>query len=157
MFGPVMGACTTGEPNLGLDLTKALGPGMLVFADRGFCAHPLFPAFAATGADLCWRAKANAVLPVLARHPDGSYASELVASDDKRARRRVTPVRVVEYEIADPGRPQAETTRYRLVTTILDPHEAPAHELAALYAQHWQIESALEQPKSHHPGPRAPL
>ncbi len=157
MFGAAMGACTTGEPTLARDLTKALGPGMLVFADRGFCAHPLFSAFAATGADLCWRAKANAVLPVLARHPDGSYASELVASDDKRARRRVTPVRVVEYEIADPGRPQAETTRYRLVTTILDPDEAPADELAALYAQRWEIESALDELKSHQRGPRVVL
>jgi hypothetical protein len=36
------------------------------------------------------------VLPVLQRHGDGSFGSELVASDDKHARQRVLPVRVVE-------------------------------------------------------------
>jgi len=43
-------------------------------------------AAAKTGADLLWRAKGNAVLPVLQRHDDGSFRSELVASDDKQAR-----------------------------------------------------------------------
>jgi hypothetical protein len=69
----------------------------------------------------------------------------------------VTPVRVVEYEIADPGRPQAADTRYRLITTILDPDEAPAAELAALYAQRWEFESALDEMKSHQRGPRVVL
>jgi hypothetical protein len=157
MFEAAMGPYTTGETTLARQLVDGLHAGMLVFADRGFCAQPLFAAFAATGADLCWRAKNNAVLPVLVRHADGSYASELVASDDKRARQRVTPVRVVEYEIADPGRPQAADTRYRLVTTILDPDEAPAAELAALYAQRWEFESALDELKSHQRGPRVVL
>ena len=49
------------------------------------------------------------------------------------------PVRVVEYSLDDPGRPQSEETRYRLITTILDPAAAPAPELAALYAQRWEI------------------
>ena len=38
--------------------------------------------------------------------------------------------RVVEYALEDPDRPQSEETRYRLVTTILDPGAAPAAELA---------------------------
>ncbi len=157
MFAAAMGPCTTGEPTLARDLASGLGPGMLVLADRGFCAHPLFSAFAATGADLCWQAKANAVLPVLGRHPDGSFASELVAHDDRRTRDRVTPVRVVEYEVDDPGRPQAGDTRYRLVTTILNPDDAPADELAALYAERWEFESALDELKSHQRGPRVVL
>src|SRR5207253_9532764 len=60
-------------------------------------------------------------------------------------------------EIADQGRQQAETTHYRLVTTILDPDEAPADELAALYAQRWEIASALDELKSHQRGPRVVL
>ena len=40
-------------------------------------------------------------------------------------------------------------TTYRLVTTILDPDEAPAAELAALYAQRWEFESTLDEIKTH--------
>jgi hypothetical protein len=42
---------------------------------------------------------------------------------------------------------------YRLVTTILDPSRAPAAELAALYAQRWEQETALEELKTHQRGP----
>lgn len=157
MFAAAIGPYGTGESTLARQLTGALGPGMLVFADRGFTAHPLFSAYAATGADLCWRAKGNARLPVLERHTDGSFRSELVASDDKYTRQRVSPVRVIEYALDDPGRPQADGTRYRLLTTILDPDDGPAGELAALYAERWEFESALDELKSHQRGPRIVL
>ena len=38
---------------------------------------------------------------------------------------------------------------YRLITTILDPKRAPAHELAALYHERWEIETALDELKTH--------
>ena len=121
MFAAAMGAYATGEATLARRLVAAVGEGMLVLADRGFTAHPLFAAFAAAGADLLWRAKANAVLPELQRYDDGSFLSEIVAAPDKRARADVVAVRVVEYRVDDPGRPQADRTRYRLPTTVLDP------------------------------------
>ena len=46
---------------------------------------------------------------------------------------------------------------YRLVTTILDFQKAPAHELAALYHQRWEIETALDELKTHLRGPRIVL
>ena len=138
MFAVAMGAYGDSEQILARDLAAALTPGMLVLADRGFTAHPLFSAFAATGADLCWRAKNNAALPVLERLTDGTYRSELVASTDRYARRTVLAVRVIEYALDDPGRPGA-AERYRLITTITDPDQAPAAELAALYAERWGI------------------
>ena len=156
MFAAAMGPCTSGEPTYAKELVGALGPGMLCLADRGFTAYPLWSLAAASGAELLWRAKGNAVLPVLERHPDGSYASELVAADD-RGREHPLPVRVVEYGLDDPGRPQSEETRYRLLTTILDPGRAPAAELAALYAERWEIESALDELKTHQRGPRVVL
>ena len=154
-----MGAYATAEPTLAKELVDsgALGPGMLVLADRGFTAFPLWDMAAATGADLLWRAKTNAVLPVLERLPDGSYRSEIVATPDKRARANVRPVRVIEYTVTDPGRPQAEATTYRLLTTIMDPAAAPADELAALYAERWEIESTLDELKVHQRGPRVVL
>ncbi len=157
MFAAAMGPYSTGEATLARELTGSLGPGMLVLADRGFTSHPLFSAFAATGADLCWRAKSNAVLPVLERHADGSFLSELVASDDKRSRDRVSAVRVIEYGLDDPGRPQAKDTHYRLITTVLAPDDAPADEMAALYAERWEFESVLDELKAHQRGPRVVL
>jgi hypothetical protein len=157
MFAVAMGAYRTAEVTLARELLAALEPAMLCLADRGFTAHPLFSAFAATGADLLWRAKANAVLPALERYDDGSYRSELVASDDKRTRVNVLPVRVIEYRVDDDGRPQADQIRYRLLTTIADPDAAPAAELAALYAQRWEFETTLDELKTHQRGPRVVL
>ncbi len=156
IIAAVMASYDVGEVSLARRLVDVLGPGMLCLADRGFTAHPLFTA-AASGADLLWRAKDNAVLPVLERFPDGSFRSELIATADRRARTQVTAVRVVEYAVADPGRPGAETTRYRLLTTIADPAAAPADELAALYAERWEIESAFDELKTHQRGPKVVL
>jgi len=39
----------------------------------------------------------------------------------------------------------------------VDPEAAPAEELAALYAQRWEIESALDELKTHQRGPRMVL
>ena len=38
---------------------------------------------------------------------------------------------------------------YRLATTILDPGKAPAGELAALYHERWEIETAFDELKTH--------
>ena len=157
MFAAALGPYATGEATLARALVDRAGPGMLLLADRGFSGQPLFAAFAGRGAELVWRARSNAVLPVLERFADGSFRSELVATADKRARAQVTAVRVVEYELDDPGRPQADDTRYRLLTTILDPLAAPADELAALYAERWEFESALDELKTHQRGPRLVL
>ena len=156
MFAVALGSCRDSEQALAPGLAATAGPGMLVLADRLFTGHPLFSAFAGTGAELCWRAKGNAALPVLDRLPDGSYRSELVAHDDRRARRRVLAVRVIEYALDDPGRP-GTAERYRLVTTILDPAAAPAAELAALYAERWEFETALDEMKTHQRGPKVVL
>jgi hypothetical protein len=44
-----------------------------------------------------------------------------------------------------------------LLTTILDPAQAPADELAALYAQRWEVESIFDELKTHQRGPRVIL
>ena len=152
-----MDSYAVGEVTLAKQLVSSLQRGMLCLADRGFTAHPLFTAAADSGADLLWRVKSNAVLPVLERLPDGSFRSELVASTDKRARADVREVRVIEYALDDQGRPAAAGATYRLVTTVLDPTAAPADELAALYAQRWEIESIFDELKTHQRGPRVVL
>ena len=46
---------------------------------------------------------------------------------------------------------------YRLVTSILDHDQAPAHEMAALYHERWAIETALAELKTHLRGARIVL
>ena len=43
----------------------------------------------------------------------------------------------------------ARNPHYRLITTILDPKQAPAREVAALYHDRWEIETALDELKTH--------
>ena len=64
-------------------------------------------------------------------------------------------VRVVDYEIDD-GR-NVEAGPFRLFTTLLDPTEVTAAELAAAYAQRWEIESAFDELKTHQRGARTVL
>ncbi len=71
----------------------------------------------------------------------------------KRRGERVV-VRVVDYTIDD-GRPNDET--YRLFTTILDPDVASAADLAAAYAQRWEIEATFDELKIHQRGARTVL
>jgi hypothetical protein len=158
LCGVAIGPYETGENTLALELVGSIEAGMLVLADRGFGgSYQLFATMAATGAELLWRMKSSAVLPVLERFGDGSYRSELVVKDDKRRKQQVLSVRVIAYEIDDPGRSQAEETTYRLVTTILDPSRAPADELAGLYPERWEFETLLDELKTHERGPRVVL
>jgi hypothetical protein len=136
-------------------LVGALEPGMLCLADRGFYSFELWNAARQSGAQLVWRTRSSHRLAVNERLSDGSFVSELFASRDRR-REHGVPVRVVEYAIDDPAR-AARDTRYRLLTTILDPDSAPARELAALYAQRWEFEGALDELKVHQRGPRVVL
>ncbi|MER5853981.1 IS4 family transposase [Streptomyces sp. NPDC002012] len=138
------------ETVLSRRLFPSLTRGMLLLADRGFLGFDLWRAAAATGADLLWRVRSNAVLPVVTALSDGSYLSQIVAARDKNRRADPATVRVIEYTLGPPG----EGTVYRLVTTLLDPATVPATELAALYAERWEIETTLDEIKTHLGGPR---
>ena len=63
-------------------------------------------------------------------------------------------MRVIDYTLDD-GRENPE--QYRLLTTILDPADASAEELALAYAQRWEIENTFDELKTHQRGPRAVL
>ena len=85
---------------------------------------------------------------------DGSYLSRVFEVRNVKRRGVGLVVRVVDYTIDD-GRDNDNA--YRLITTILDPAQAPADELAALYAQRWEIESIFDELKTHQRGPRVIL
>lgn len=152
-----LGPYTQGEQTLAESIVRSLRPGMLLLADRGFFSYRLWKLCTDTGADLVWRMKSNAVLPVDKRYPDGSFASHVYPGT--KARRNRTDgiaVRVIEYTldvVGEDGEPSGEQTTYRLLTTITDPEAAPATELAGLYVQRWEIETAFDELKTHQRGP----
>jgi hypothetical protein len=142
-----VGPYATDELTLAESVIPALGKGMLCLADRFFPSYKLWRMAAKTGADLLWRVRGNARLDVECRLPDGSYLSYIYAStSDRRNRRNGIAVRVIDYrlEYVEGAEPV-----YRLITTVLDHTLAPAEELAALYHERWEIETALDELKTH--------
>lgn len=155
LFGTHMGAYATGENTLAKPVLGALRKGMLCLADRGFFGLQMWRQGLATGAQLLWRVKKNLRLPCEKRLADGSYLSRVYPSEkDRRRHRHGVTVRVIEYRLD--GVADAEPI-YRLVTSILDPQQAPAEELAALYHERWEIETALDELKTHLRGARIVL
>jgi hypothetical protein len=158
MVDAELGSYDTAEVVLAGPLLDRLEPGMLVTADRGFTGFALWRRAAASGADLLWRVRTgrNALTPHPVRElPDGSYLAEIRPSAN--ARKLTTEpitVRVIDYTIDD-GRDNQET--YRLLTTITDPEQASAEQLALAYAQRWEIENAFDELKTHQRGPRMVL
>ncbi|MCA1838297.1 MAG: IS4 family transposase [Actinobacteria bacterium] len=147
LFGTEMAGCSIGEITLTKSALKRLKPGMLCLADRGFLGYELWKQAQATGADLLWRGKKHLRLGREKELPDGSYLSRIYPSErDWRKKTNGIRVRVIEYTLE--GVPDAEPL-YRLVTTILDHNAVPAEELAALYHERWEIETALDELKTH--------
>ena len=155
LFGSQMADYSTSEIALAKSVLSSLGKGMLCMADRNFFGFQMWKQAAATGASLLWRIKKNTRLPCETRLPDGSYLSRIYASQkDQRHGTDGVLVRVIDYRLE--GVEGAEPI-YRLVTTILDHESAPAAELAALYHERWQIETAFDELKTHLRGARIVL
>jgi hypothetical protein len=155
LFNSRMGAYRAAETTLAEQVLPGLRSDMLCLADRQFLGYQLWQKAQANGAALLWRASKTFLLACQKRLADGSYSSSLYASaKDRRRGRNGIPVRVIEYRL--PGVAQAEPL-YRLVTTILDPEQAPAQELAPLYHERWELETALDELKTHLRGGRVVL
>lgn len=125
------------------EMFTALRLGMLVLADRGIYSYKRWARAAATGADLLWRVPSTLILRPVAVLADGSYIAEITPPKKSGIPFRV---RVIEYRLPDVSDGKDEL--YRLITTILDPAQAPAKELAALYHERWDIEGFFKQIKS---------
>ncbi|GAA2339301.1 hypothetical protein GCM10010170_021300 [Dactylosporangium salmoneum] len=131
---------------------------------------------------MAWRAPTNLDPPVIKVLPDGTYLSVLIKPEIRFIPRRerllaaaraatdlhnldTIPhafnqtgepiahlVRVIEYDIPDrTGNGHHELIA--LTTTILDPADARADELAAAYHQRWEQETSHDQLKTHLRGP----
>src|SRR5580692_12697561 len=147
LFGSQMASYATGEITLAKAVLASLRPGMLCLADRQFFGFELWNLARATGADLLWRIKKNMRLAREQPLSDGSYLSHIYPSErDWRRHTNGVKVRVIDYRLD--GVNGAEPI-YRLVTTILDHKKTPAAQLAALYHERWEVETALDELKTH--------
>lgn len=134
LLGAALGSATDrDEASVARALLPLLRPGMLVLLDRAFDATGFLTDLHATGAHLLVRAKSTRNPPVLGHLPDGSYLSDLDG----------LPVRVIDADLSVTGADGSQVRdRYRLITTLLDPHDYPAAELVQLYHERWEIELA---------------
>lgn len=147
LFATRMADYATDELKLAEEVVPALRKGMLCLADRFFPSYQLWQQASQTGAQLLWRTRQNARLDVDRRFRDGSYLSRIYSStSDRRNQRKGIVVRVIDDRLQNVK--DAEPV-YRLITTILDPKQAPARELALLYHERWEIETALDELKTH--------
>ena len=147
LFGSQMDSYRTGEITLAKAVLPRLGKGMLCLADRNFFGYELWQLAQGTGADLLWRMKKNMRMACEKRFPDGSYLSRVYPSErDWRHKTNGIVLRVIDYRLE--GIEGSEPI-YRLATTILDPDKAQAEELAALYHERWEIETAFDELKTH--------
>jgi hypothetical protein len=150
-----MGTIHDGERALAEALTLRVTEEMLVLADRGFYSFDLWRHYMASGAQLLWRLSSTMLLEPTRTLPDGSFLSQICAKRARRGASRIPldkigdlrlathiPVRVIEYTVAS-GDQTSET--FRLITTILDPEQADATELAEAYHQRWEIEGVFKE------------
>jgi hypothetical protein len=132
-FGPTTGD-DTGEMFYATRLLPLLNKGMLLLADRGFDGNKFLAAAAKTGAQLLVRVKSGRRPPVLEPLSDGSFLSKIGGLH----------VRIIDADvIVTCADGTTHTSRYRLVTTLLDHRLDPAGRLIRLYHERWEIESAF--------------
>ena len=108
--------------------------------------------------------QASVTLPVIEALPDGSYRSMVINPKITGARRerlidqarrghripedQAVPVRVIEYEIPDrEGNGTGELIC--LITSILDPADVSAIELATAYHERWESETSFREKKTY--------
>jgi hypothetical protein len=157
--GALIGACfgpyTVGEQTLARDLLAALGPGMVVLADRNFLSHALARDVLATGAHILWRASASFTLTPIQVLAEGSYLAVLHPA--RKADGPPITVRVIEYTVhtspadgGDGGDGDEEETSevFALVTDLLDVEAYPALDLACAYPMRWQAETVIGHHKT---------
>jgi Insertion element 4 transposase N-terminal/Transposase DDE domain len=147
LFASRMDGCRTAELTLAWEVLARLEKGMLCLCDRGFFGYEMWRRALASRAEQLWRIKKDAHLDCEQRLADGSYLSSIYPSAaDRKRRLNGIRLRVVEYRLEGV---EGSEPLYRLATSILDPVQAPAKELAALYHQRWEIETAFDELKTH--------
>ncbi|MFF5209673.1 transposase domain-containing protein [Streptosporangium sp. NPDC000396] len=120
-------------------LLRCLESNMLLLASFGSKGFELWHQAVETGTHLLWGITGADELPIGRSFGDGSYLSRPAGLGG--ATLRVIPLPGAEW----------------LITTLIDPGQASASELAARYAERWAMDSALAWLRSDRHGPVAAL
>ncbi|HEV2122166.1 MAG TPA: IS4 family transposase [Chloroflexota bacterium] len=141
--------CHTSERVGGFRLLRSVQRGMLLMWDRGFHDFDMVVATRRRGAHVLSRLPAHVKPQPVRVLPDGSVLAYLLPSEDARRRRgeRIL-VRVITYTITDPALP-GYGEEHRVLTTVLNPRVAPAHEVACAYHERWEIEVVIDEIDTH--------
>jgi Insertion element 4 transposase N-terminal/Transposase DDE domain len=149
LYRSLVKPCRRGEVSMVPALLRWLAADMLLLWDRNFLSYRLVQQVQARRAQLLARIKGSLVFQPLQRLADGSYLSKLYPSPRHRQQDRDGMlVRIIEYRLDDPARPQA-TQVHRLLTTLLDPVLDPAETLILLYHERWEEELTIDEVKTH--------
>jgi hypothetical protein len=155
-------ACATGrndayEPGLFDQIAAFLKKNMLMLADRAYFDYLRWKTCAARAGALVWRVKSPLILKPIKTFADGSYLARIRPSS-KLTRKGLCRkdeslnARVIEYRpLFEDG---TEGDIVRLITTLLEPAQAHAEELARLYTERWSEETSFDELKTHLRGPK---
>jgi hypothetical protein len=139
----------TSERVGGFRLLRSLRGDMLVLWDRGFHDYDMVLSARRRGAQVLSRLPSHVKPQRLRTLSDGSVLASLRPSDYQRRKRgEHLLVRVISYTLTDPALPGYGQT-YRVLTTLLDPRQAPAHDLACAYHERWEIELVVDEVDTH--------
>jgi Transposase DDE domain/Insertion element 4 transposase N-terminal len=143
--------CRVSDHQAAQRLVRSIRADMLVLWDAGLHSFALAQAVRDRGAHFLSRVPAQQTFEPVAVLQDGSLLARFYSAPPSRRSAR-TPfllVRVVSYTIDD-GSPQ------RVMTSLLDPELAPAHDLVTGYHVRWEIELVFDELDTHQrllPGP----
>lgn len=127
-------------------LLRSVSSGMLLMWDRGLHSYKMVNATIKQSCHYLGRLPANVKFEIDEVLEDGSYLSWI--NPDGKSRKQGAQkirVRIIEYAIDDDGEPKT----YRLITSLMDLTAFPALLLATEYHQRWEIESTIDELKTH--------
>lgn len=148
LAGAAFGPYQQGEYTYASQLWDSIPDDSLSIIDRNFWSALVLMGLNRSGRNRHWliRAKSKTQGRRVSKLGDNDELVELNVSPQARKREPSFPatwtVRIIHYQV--PGfRPQ------RLITSLLDPQQYPAHELILLYHERWEIEMGYDEVKTH--------
>ena len=160
----VFAPCHVSEQHLAQALLRSIQPDMLVICDRNFPSTDWIGQVRTRG-HLLARLPADRFLHPERVLSDGSYLVTLSPQGQAPFQ-----VRVIEYHLHPQlaqeldQQPHSRNSRpvdphqvHRLVTTLLDPAQAPIEALILCYHERWEVELVIDETKTHQRLSQQPL
>lgn len=151
-FGLETGAYNSSEQAQYEKLICRLSKDMLLLADRAYFSFKLWSLSSQAAGALIWRVKKGMKLTPVKQLEDGSFLAEIkpswhAAENFPELKGKKCTVRVVQFKPLFSDTSEGELIR--LITTIHDPQEASAEEIAQIYPQRWLIEEGFSEMKRY--------